>query len=88
MQLLGEFRFTSIPVRTIDGRMDKLIDIYDISKPFRTHHILIFLTQSSIQVAYLLTRALQASKEDLLSKMGDIMINHTVQDVLNSMHRC
>lgn len=30
-QLLGEFRFTSIPVRTLDGRMDKMIDIYDIS---------------------------------------------------------
>jgi hypothetical protein len=30
-QLLGEFRFTSLPVRTNDGRMDKMIDIYDVS---------------------------------------------------------
>lgn len=68
LQLLGEFRFTSLPVRTNDGRMDKMIDIYDV-------------------IAYLLTRALQASKEDLLSKMGEIMTQHTVHDVLNSISK-
>jgi len=69
----------------VGRKIEKIINIYDISK-FKSL-ILTANTQqqpSTCAVAYLLSPALKASKEELLSKMGNILALNTVQDVLNS----